>query len=141
MLLVGHTHDTDDASLFGHIQPRIKSVTTTGLFNVVAELKKIWSDASLLFVAGVGLRVSVVHLALWTGPSLERRNNQYVCGRCTALPSTSGSTSFHDGRFFYHYVCRAYPGLKEFHIGHLCYSLATSDAKPAVTDFPPSDLP
>lgn len=50
MLPVGHTHDFDDAGLFGHIQPRIKSVTTTGLFDVIAQLKSIWSPLCLLLV-------------------------------------------------------------------------------------------
>jgi hypothetical protein len=50
MLPVGHTHDFDDAGLFGHIQPQIKSVTTTGLFDVIARLKSIWSPLCLFLV-------------------------------------------------------------------------------------------
>jgi hypothetical protein len=42
MLVVGHTHDTDDATLFGHIQPLLNKVTTTGLFDVITKLRNIW---------------------------------------------------------------------------------------------------
>jgi hypothetical protein len=59
MLVVGHTHDFDDAGLFGHVQPRIKFVTTTGLFDMIAQLKAIWSSLVLLrVVPGVGLTIA-----------------------------------------------------------------------------------
>ena len=75
MLVVGHTQDFDDVGLFGHVQPRLKFVTTTGLFDVIAQLKAIWSSfIVLLVVPGVGL--SIAHLARLTGPSLDSRTNQ-----------------------------------------------------------------
>ena len=88
MLVVGHTHDTDDATLFGHIQPALKSVTTTGLFDLLETLKNIWSPAVCCCLP--------THTAR---PSLERNaDTNYMNGKCTAIPPTSGSTSFHDGR-------------------------------------------